>query len=61
MDLGMLELALEWEHARVAGGLPLHHRDPFDRMLVAQAIVKWLTIVTRDDVIPRYPVPVIAA
>jgi PIN domain nuclease of toxin-antitoxin system len=61
LDLGMFELALEWEHARVAGGLPLHHRDPFDRMLVAQAIVERLTIVTRDAAIARYPVPVIAA
>ncbi len=61
LDLGMLQLALEWEHARVAGGLPLHHRDPFDRMLVAQAIVERLTIVTRDEDITRYPVPVIAA
>ena len=60
-DLGMLPLALEWEHARVAGGLPLHHRDPFDRMLVAQAIVERLTIVTRDEAIGRYPVPVIVA
>ena len=61
IDLGMLQLALEWEHARVAGGLPLHHRDPFDRMLVAQAIVERLTIVSRDEAIGRYPVPVIAA
>ena len=61
LDLGMLQLALEWEHARVAGGLPLHHRDPFDRILVAQAIVERLTIVTRDEEIARYPVPVIAA
>ena len=61
LELGMLPLALEWEHARVAGGLPLHHRDPFDRMLVAQAMVERLTIVTRDEAIGRYPVPVIAA
>jgi PIN domain nuclease of toxin-antitoxin system len=61
LNEGMLQLALEWEHARVAGGLPLHHRDPFDRMLVAQAIVERLTIVTRDDAFARYPVPVIAA
>ena len=60
-DLGFIELALGWEHARVAGELPLHHRDPFDRMLVAQAIVERLTIVTRDDMIGRYGVPVIAA
>jgi len=61
LDLGILQLALEWEHARVAGSLPLHHRDPFDRMLVAQAIVERLTIVTRDDAISRYGVPIIVA
>ena len=46
---------------RVAGGLPLHHRDPVDRMLVAQAIVERLTIVSHDREIARYPVPVIEA
>lgn len=61
LDQGMLPLALEWEHARVAGGLPLHHRDPVDRMLVAQALVERLTIVSRDREITRYPVPVIEA
>ena len=61
LEQGMLPLALEWEHARVAGGLPLHHRDPFDRMLVAQAIVERLTIVTRDEAVKRYPVAVIQA
>jgi len=61
LELGVQPLAVEWEHARVAGGLPLHHRDPFDRMLVAQAMVERLTIVTRDPEIARYPVPVIAA
>lgn len=61
VDLGMMPLALEWEHARVAGGLPLHHRDPFDRMLIAQAIVERLTIVTRNRAFDRYPVAVIAA
>jgi PIN domain nuclease of toxin-antitoxin system len=61
IDLGVRPLALEWEHARVAGDLPRLHRDPFDRMLIAQAIVEHLTIVTRDADIPRYPVPVIVA
>ena len=60
-ELGFIELALGWEHAQVAGELPMHHRDPFDRMLVAQAIVEQLTIVTRDPMIGRYGVPVIAA
>ncbi len=61
LDLGLLQLVLEWEHAWVAGGLPPHHRDPFDRALVAQAIVERLTIVTADLAIPRYGVPVIVA
>lgn len=60
-ELGFLELAIGWEHARVAGGLPMLHRDPFDRILVAQAIVERLTIVTRDSTIGQYGVPVIAA
>src|SRR5262245_10801842 len=36
------------DHAHAFGELPLHHRDPFDRMLVAQALVEKLTLVTRD-------------
>lgn len=40
-------------------GLPLHHRDPFDRMLVATAMADGLTIVTSDRTIPSYDVPVL--
>lgn len=61
LELGIRPLALEWEHARVAGDLPLLHRDPFDRMLVAQAVVEQLTIVTRDASVQRYDVPTITA
>lgn len=39
--------------------LPLHHRDPFDRMLIAQALVDGVPIITRDETIARYPVTVI--
>lgn len=48
-------------HAWAAGALPFHHRDPFDRMLVAQAQLEGLTIVTRDPQIARYQVAVLAA
>ncbi|WP_394813342.1 type II toxin-antitoxin system VapC family toxin [Streptomyces johnsoniae] len=41
-----------------AGRLPDHHRDPFDRVLVAQAQIEGLTLVTRDKRIPQYDVPV---
>jgi PIN domain nuclease of toxin-antitoxin system len=51
-------LSIATEHAERAGSLPMLHRDPFDRMLVAQAQVEGLTIVTRDAAIERYEVPV---
>jgi PIN domain nuclease of toxin-antitoxin system len=48
-------------HALEAGSLPPHHDDPFDRMLIAQAIAEHLTIVTRDSRFARYEVPILAA
>ena len=45
----------------VAGRLPAIHRDRFDRMLVAQALVERLTLVTRDGLIQRYDVPTLNA
>ena len=45
------------EHAEWAGGLPQLHRDPFDRLLVAQAQLEGLVLVTVDDQILRYQVP----
>jgi PIN domain nuclease of toxin-antitoxin system len=47
-------------HALVAGALPRHHDDPFDRMLVAQAQQEGLTLVTSDRWIPSYAVSVLA-
>ena len=49
------------EHAHAVGRLPAIHSDPFDRMLVAQALCERLTIVTRDGSIPRYPVSTLEA
>ncbi|MCX4692946.1 type II toxin-antitoxin system VapC family toxin [Streptomyces sp. NBC_01408] len=46
-------------HGIRAGQLPLHHRDPFDRMLIAQAQSEGLTLVTRDKFIPLYDVDVL--
>ena len=56
-QLRFQELPLQIRHAQVLRKLPAHHRDPFDRMLVAQAMADGLTVVTRDRIIPRYPVP----
>lgn len=50
-------LPITAEHAHAVGDLPAHHRDPFDRMLIAQVTVERLTIVTREG----YKVPIIKA
>jgi len=51
------ELGITFEHALLAGALPPHHADPFDRMIVAQARSEGLTVVTRDERISAYGVP----
>lgn len=56
---GFVEIAIDSSDALAAAGLPAHHDDPFDRMLVAQALSKRLTVVTRDDRIAAYGVPVL--
>ena len=58
---GFAPLAITVDHALRAGDLPPHHRDPFDRMLVAQAQAEGLTIVTRDEQIGRYDVATVPA
>ena len=49
-------LPLKIEHILFLDNLPLHHRDPFDRILVAQAISEGLTLITHDSVVAQYPV-----
>lgn len=56
-----LALPISIEHAVSAGELPAHHRDPFDRMLIAQARLEGLTLVTRDANIGKYDVPILRA
>ncbi|MFJ8833795.1 type II toxin-antitoxin system VapC family toxin [Micromonospora aurantiaca] len=58
-DMGFRELPVTHDHAITARRLPPHHRDPFDRMLVAQAITENLTLATRDASIPLYDVDVL--
>ena len=52
-----LEMPILWRHAEVAGSLPQHHHDPFDRMLIAQAQTEQLTIVSYDRAFRDYDVP----
>lgn len=58
---GFEHLDITVAHALAVGDLPDHHRDPFDRMLVAQARAAGLMLVTRDAEIQRYDVPTLVA
>lgn len=54
-------LGIELSHVEACADLPMHHRDPFDRLLVAQAQLGGLVLVTRDPDIARYDVPIVTA
>ena len=58
---GFEPLLLTFHHAAQAAGLPPHHRDPFDRMLLAHAQAEGLILVTRDSGIPLYGLRTLAA
>lgn len=60
-DAEFRELPIRADHAIAAGRLPMIHRDPFDRMLVAQARCEGLTLVTRNPEIQKYEVPILTA
>ena len=61
IHLGFDPLAITFAHAEVAGRLPTHHADPFDRMLVAQAMSEDLEVVTQDPAFGHYDIRVLAA
>ncbi|GAB3915748.1 twitching motility protein PilT [Microlunatus endophyticus] len=60
-EAGVRTLGLSAEHGLAVAGLPLHHRDPFDRLLIAQARSDGLTVVSADRRFSAYPVPLIDA
>lgn len=58
LDNRYQELPVTGEHAVAVAMLPPLHRDPFDRMLVAQSIVEGITLLTGDPLVAQYPAPV---
>ena len=54
-----IKLPVSLVHGELAGQLPDHHKDPFDRMLIAQAQTEKLTILTADEKIQQYDTPVV--
>ncbi len=55
-DMSFSELPLTIAHARLSGQLPLHHRDPFDRMLIAQAQIEDLMLVSNEQLFESFGV-----
>lgn len=60
IDDGFESLPITLAHAELAGSLPPHHRDPFDRMLVAQCALEGHSLVTRDPIFDAYGTPTLA-
>jgi len=56
---GFLELAVSWEHANAIKRLPEHHKDPFDRILIAQAQCERMDLLSIDEDIKKYDVTVV--
>ncbi|MEQ9297008.1 MAG: type II toxin-antitoxin system VapC family toxin [Cyclobacteriaceae bacterium] len=55
-DLKIEILALKIEHLKVLSSLPFHHRDPFDRLIIAQALFENMTLLSKDQKFKHYPV-----
>ncbi len=56
---GVRGLPVTDAHAAAVGELPMHHRDPFDRLMVAQAIAEGMAILSVDEILRAYDVPVL--
>jgi PIN domain nuclease of toxin-antitoxin system len=56
---GVQGLSVTDVHAAAVADLPMHHRDPFDRLLVAQAMAEGMSILSADEILHKYDVPVL--
>lgn len=61
MDIGFQSLDISAARALAVGGLPDVHRDPFDRIMIAQAQIEGLTLVTRDPENQKHPINILEA
>ena len=58
LDNGYIELPVVSEHAVAIVGLPAIHKDPFDRILIAQAMIEGITLLTADAIVAQYAGPI---
>ncbi len=59
LEHGFRVLSVDWTHAVAVEKMPFHHRDPFDRLLVAQAVAEGMPLVSADPEFPPYKVKII--
>jgi PIN domain nuclease of toxin-antitoxin system len=59
LDNGYEELRVTGKHALLVGSLPPLHKDPFDRILIAQAVSEGITLLTSDEIVAGYPGPIL--
>ena len=59
LENGYKQIPITAEHTLITGTLPQHHKDPFDRILLAQSISEGISLLTADEVLVKYPAPVI--
>jgi PIN domain nuclease of toxin-antitoxin system len=59
-ESGLTPLAISFAHVAAIQHLPNHHRDPFDRLLVAQAVMEGLTLISADHRLAKYGIPFVA-
>ncbi len=58
LENGYSELTITSEHAVAVSDLSIIHKDPFDRLLIAQATVEGITLLTNDEIVAKYPGPI---
>ena len=59
LEQGIRSLPINQNHSLLVFDLPSHHSDPFDRMIIAQAMVEQMTVLTSDRIFEKYPIDVI--
>ena len=59
IENGYKQIQITAEHALLTGSMPLFHKDPFDRIILAQSIAEKITLLTTDKIMAKYPAPVI--
>jgi len=59
LENGYVQIPIEAKHTLLTGTLPMIHKDPFDRILIAQSISEGMSLLTTDEIIAEYPAPII--